>query len=411
MLQRLIIYTVFLFSAIGCAGGDPTEPYIPDGKKMYSKLELKHKAILLSVHEPYDTIRLVAVPRNPLGDSIQHTGSLSFRQLNPLDASIRLDSSGFVKARAASNGSRIEVKLTIGSVTQLDTAVIMVRTELPVRKVQRTEFFPLPPDSSWLWAGERSSSNARKYERWLRIFDDDEVIIPSAQLVVSYSWDDWGVLSFSTGSGAHYPSASGLAGETYIHAKLFAYDTALHDSVLFQRIDPPVRIVVIDRIVPAQGEPSIAFFPGTLYAKTGNTVFFANMLGLWSGSSFCILGPALCGNKILHEQEHVGTKLFWVDSVDIQFENPDLVDVGDSYGTMYFSANLIWPTDGGNGNIPAFAFTRCENFGAAPRDDCGGLKVGTLDPGVRARKFNTPGIYHYSSTRYPGVRGTIIVED
>ncbi len=400
-----------LILAGGACGEDPVEAHTVDVSTLFARLELNHKAIILSLNESFDSVQLSAVPRNLRGELLPYTEPVQFRRLNELDTTVSVNADGFVTARVATNGTRVEASLTIDGITRTDTTLIMVRSESPVRKLSHIEFFPLPPDSSWRWGGY---PNAIGYERWVRFFDTGMTLVPASQAVVAYSWENNDVVSIS--SQKPYPTAFGVLGETYIHARVYAYGKVLSDSVLFRRIEPTAKFVVIDRIVPSNGTPSIVFYPAKLEVNPGTTVIFFNMRGMFNGSlGACSSASYFCGNRILHTISFTGSRIGWVDSVDVEFDNPVNVESGDTYGRIAYKGagllGLAYPSDRGVGNIAPFSFVRCEVIpGGTSNTNCGGRGIGLLDPGFRSRKFTIPGTYNYTSVRFPGVTGSITVK-
>lgn len=401
----VVCCVIWLLAA--CGAEKPTEPMISDPSTLYHSLQLEHKAIIVSTFAPYDTVQLRVTPRNLLGDVIAYDGAVQFRRLNELDTSVRVDPDGLVNAQSTTSGTRVIASLTIEGITRADTATIMVRNEFPIQKIEKLEFFPLSPDSSWRWAGWRAAIG---YERWVRFFGDGDAPIPQNQAVVAYRWDDDDVVSGAL--DRPYESAWGEIGETYIHASVYAYGKRISDSVLFSRVEPTVKFVVVDRIVPEQSEPSIVFFPGTLQVQPGTTVIFFNSIGV-RNSGFARCTPTyFCGNRVLYTQVFPeGYELFWVDSVDIQFEDPENVLAGESYGNLQdYSVQGSFPSDQGVGNVDAFSIVRCETVSGASRA-CDGSSSVNRDPGYRSRKFTKPGTYKYTSSRFPGATGTIIVKE
>lgn len=391
-----------------CGSEKPTEPMVSDPSKLYYSLELEHKAIIVSTFTPYDTVQLRVAARNMVGNVIAHEETVQFRRLNELDTSVRVDPDGMVYAQSTTPGTKVIASLTIDGITLADTATIMVRNESPVEKIAKLEFFPLLPDSAWRWGGWRAAIG---YERWVRFFGDNDAPIPSTQAIVTYKWDNDAIVSYI--SDKPYESAWGLIGETYIHASVYAYGTALSDSVLFRRVEPTAKFVLVDRIVPAHGDPSIVFYPGTLQIRPGTTVIFFNSTGFWTQLfTFCRPTVDFCGNRILYTQEFPqGYELYWVDSVDIQFDQPGNVLAGDSYGRMEYAVGTnAFPSDQGVGDIEAFSVIHCETRSGFSRA-CNGLARTLYDPGYRSRKFTVPGTYRYTSSRFPGVTGTIIVKE
>ncbi len=418
LLSRLTcaLAGALVLTLCACAGMEPTEAKTQDIATLYAKLEADFRSAVISVHQPYDTVQLHAVPRNPYGEALPTSETLRFRKYTPNDTTFEIDSLGMVHARFPSRASRVVIELTVNGMMRADTVLFAIRADLPIRTVARTEYFPLSPDSNWVWS---SSSSPGSYRNWLRLFDTNGSVIPMSDVQAVYNtnfwWDDETI--FQGMGNMTYASLIEVLGETYIHTKFYAYGKVFTDSVLFRRVEPTARFVVVNEVFPANGERSIAFYPSVLRARPGNTIFFINRKGY---SNERLNGPCGtntiddCRNRQIYSRDSGAVRIAWVDSVDVVFDDPTHIVAGDSYGTMTFLKSNIFPADGGTGNIPPFSRTDCyvPSTTAGPeRCTTAGASFLGIDPGVRARKFTTPGTYRYSSTRFPGVGATIIVEE
>ncbi len=387
---------------VGCRGELPTAPVKQDAASLLGRLDINYKTIVLSLHAPYDTVRLDAIPRNLYGDELPYSGKFTFRRLNILDQTVSVDSNGLVTANAATSATKVEVSLILDGVMRSDTATIMVRGESPVVKIARLEFSPQAPDSAWRWAGNGALLPTAN---WVRLYNEQNQLIPNNRAAIGFSWDNPGVV----GQARYIDIYSNRTlGESWIHAKVYAYDTILSDSFLFRRIEPTIKFVVIDRIVPVIGPPSMVFYPSELEVQTGSTIVFMNR----SGTGDLPNTKDFWGNRILRATNFNDYMLQWVDSTDIVFDNPTNVLTGDSYrnvGVKEF--NVTFLTDGGSGNIPSFSWVLCKRVNVDNPIVCNGNATEIVDIGYRSRKFNTVGTYHYSSTQFPGAHGTIIVKE
>ncbi len=112
----------------GCVPDLVTRP-AQDPAELFWALKLNHRAITLDVTAPYDTVQLVATPKNV--DGIPLTAPPAVRY-STLDTTIRLSPTGFVRASSvtASTGARVIASLTVNGVSLADTAFIRVTKNL-----------------------------------------------------------------------------------------------------------------------------------------------------------------------------------------------------------------------------------------------------------------------------------------
>lgn len=115
---------ILLGASLAC-GSDTTGTAPLPGSQLYMQLTLNHHAITLATVAPYDTITLIATPRNADGAPLPATARPTFATS---DTSITIDSTGLVRvfAAATKTGIVVTARLTVRGVTLVDTAYVNV---------------------------------------------------------------------------------------------------------------------------------------------------------------------------------------------------------------------------------------------------------------------------------------------
>ncbi len=406
-ILNAVVGVLGLAAMMGCMGESPTKPAYDDAADVYSALQLNYNAITLSTHSPYDTVQLKAVPVNLFGETLQYSeDSIEFRLLSVLDTSIRISPKGKIITNTATGGTRVEASLTINGIKRTAVALVMVRDELPVRRVERIEFAPLPPDSSWRWAVSGATIG---HEKWLRAYDFNGQLIPTSNYTASFSFSDPRLNS------QQYPNSGIPVGEGYIYTKFYAYDTSFRDSSIIKRIEPPYRFVVAIDVYPAEGGSRLIVQPDSINIKLGTTAYFINKSGY--SNSMCQTYQ-WCKDRSYNVKEYGDMRLVWFDSLDIVFDTPVMADAGQNlsafgsgrFFTLLATAGMIGAltSDGSIGNIESFGGVNCDGDRLGK---CGDFSQGIVDRGYRARQFNTPGKVRFHSTKHPGIKGVIVVTE
>lgn len=411
---------------IGCQTQDYVQPQVRDASSLFARLEMNHKAIMLSIHEPYDTVQLTARPFNVFDDVLPHDTPVTFNAIADIDGKIQVDSTGFVKALGETNQIAIEASLTIDGIRFTDTAFIMIRADNPVRKVGKIEA-TYSGDSTWVWGGFGFTFDMiGSFSVW----DASGASIPISQRLIEYRVPPNRNMFSGRPRTTDYIDLYPLnveyesLGELVIKGALYAYGTYHEDSLTISWVEPNAAVVAVGRVAPRDREETIVFYPGDITLPVGSTVIFVNGAPVGEvplGADWTNFD----GFPRLRTKDFSGSRLEWVDSVDIVFDNLDGVGPGNPIrllgSTGYWltgSPAELFESDGESGDIALFSKTYCaENFVVGGDMFCGGLIRDErrpdrfIDRGYRSRRFDKVGVYRFHSTRYPEVKGTITITE
>ncbi len=330
------------------ACNDPAEPDTPllPADQIFWSLTLNYKAVNLAMAQPYDTVRLVAVPRNVYGDILPNAPAATF--LPSADLAIAVASNGLIRAvnQTGPNGIRAVATLTYGGVTRTDTAFICV-TNVPSPQAVKTFSIAVQPGDSLIVSASGILADSRS--KRLRIITTDTNGIAIPRVIAFYE-----------------TSAPGVA--------------------------------TVNR---QTGLTSIQFHPGTFVVRASALVYGV----VKSDSLPFTVTNSLSGTITLKKsklESHVtllrGGDMAWInattDSIDIVFDDSLAVQ-------RPFGSTLIGMLYGdAAGNIAPFAGDPSFTLN----------QISTLGPVVvRVRSFPVPGTYKYTSRRNPNVRGTVHV--
>ncbi len=334
----------------GC--GDPSEPttFLQTPRDLFSSLKLNYRAINLAMVAPYDTVTLVATPRNALGEVLVDAPVSEFKSES--DRIIVLPN-GVIKGigQTSANGSRIFVTMTVNGVTLSDTARIVV-TNVPVPPILKSFSMQLPTGDSAFMAAPHLYDNVSK-KIMARALDSSGVQIP--RTIVYYQTENQDVGAFSDDWNPAFLGYS--RGETMLYTSAMVYGIPMHDSLLMTVTDRRVQVLYIKDGLSVQRETTIA---------AGGGVFWLN---------------------------------FTNDSLDIVFDDPNVA-------AKSCCTPVGMRLSDTSGNIDPFVRDLTK-----PIYPPGGfITFPRLDPDIaKGRSFYQPGRYKYHSTRRPDIWGTVVV--
>jgi hypothetical protein len=341
-----VLSALALVGLVSC--GDSTVPTqsIEDPAQMFWALTLDQHAVTLAMTPPFDTLALIATPRNPSGTPLDGLGPVTFTSTDL--TKVRVGPDGVLQAVAPGTRIRVIARLEAQGVTKVDTVAVDVTPTAPASPVASLSVQPIPPDSAKLG----NNSFGKLIEP--RVTDADGNPY-SGLLVDVISLEP--TLGFIADRYAGLLGAQGRLGHARIVASATAYGVRLADTVTY-RFGLPVAALI--EIHPGSMEGVAAattFVPAGVRVGLGATV-------LWQ------FAPDL--------------------PTDVTFEEPAFAEE-DPVGINGIGALS------GSGDIPTSTgctFAHPEAIFA----EC-----------LRARKFTVPGVYRYHSV-VTGVEGQIIVE-
>ncbi len=218
---------------------DVVGPPSQDMDALLWSLKLNHHAVVLSLAAPYDTVQLIAIPRNVSDVELESPSTVTY---TTTDTTIRLNANGFVRASSVtpSAGARVVVKVNSGQVTLIDTAFIHVKSATPPPSVPRTFFVARTDADSLKDAGSSYIPNPvdtlgsgwpqLKYSTPTFIgrvvtMDGDTIALP-----VYYSSSDNTVSTINRSTGVATLVRPGVV---TFYATSYVYGTLVQDSVQF----------------------------------------------------------------------------------------------------------------------------------------------------------------------------------
>lgn len=342
-----------MLALVGC-GVDVAEPYVPvtDAARLYFALTLDHKAINLSTVAPYDTIRLVATPRNAQGQALSGMAAPTFHVSDTL--SLRVGPDGLVQALQPGQGMLVVAELTDGgNVRHVDTAVVNVSSEAAPPTLQSLSIHAVPPELPVRAVAPQEGFFGAVLEIAgipvlppvvAHATDAGGLEIPG--LAVHYESRNPAIATINHSTGEIFPMRPG---QVRIVATTTAYGVTKADSADYT-IAPPVY----------QGIPVEHDSSGTVRFALDDVVIGRDGVVFWYNPS--------------------------AGQVDIVFEGPGPAE------EMTPVCNAFGPPLCGGGNIEAFG------------DAAGDLTT------IRVRRFPTPGVYTYRSP-LTGATGRIVVDE
>ena len=354
MRARALGLALSATAVLAACAPDTTQPApTTDPSALYWSLTVDHEAVTLSLHPPYDTIRLVATPYTLSGAVVSGGSQPHFKSTD--FTRVQVDSTGLVRAIKA--GKRIQVVAvdTVGNVVHADTVwVNVIDAADPPPVLATLSIQPIAPDRA------KTALVRRFYDPVPRLVaratDANGNAIPIDSLAVRYTSSDPSVATIDPVSGliTHYLQVGTV---TFI-ASATAFGVTKADTLPFTLGLPLQEEIIIQTPVDVQGNTVVAFPP-----------------------SPTIIGV---GGDVIWENEHQVP-------VDVTFDDPTNAGQDDTACTL---------------KSPQFAVAYC---GAGDVPAWSADTSGDFNMNKRVRQFRAPGTYHYHDT-HTGAAGTIIVQ-
>ena len=372
---RLVRWLVVALALSGCDDVPEVVTFEPitDPRELFASVTLEHRAINLSTAAPYDTFRLVPVPRNALGEPIAGLPAPTFESSDTTRVWVTPD--GLLQARRATDFERpvyIVAKVVAeNNIAHVDTALVHVTANPNPPRIQSLRISPDPsrtmdveiPSEGLFYYGMLYLASGMPLQEVLSMMEPrlvPQFLDESGRPVMTGS--AYMAVDFRSSN----PDALGVRSSGYMNpfrietvrvtARAVVYGVEVSDSV-------DVRVVYPTHIGIAITEDE----HGNLSLKPKEVTVSPNARVLWINAS---------GSP-----------------VDIVFDRPD--DVVDDPELC----NRMGGDFCGRGDIPAFT--------GGPED--------MLDPSrmlnaMRLRRFPEPGVYTYRST-LTGLTGRLVVKD
>jgi hypothetical protein len=194
----------------------------------YWSLTLNHRAIMLALQSPYDTVQLVATPGNLIGAPVSGLSPVTY---STRDTAVTVSPTGLVTARYATDDRMTPVvatlRDTIHGITRVDTALVVV-TALPAPHFAQFSIQPQPGDSAKRSRDFRSfpwPAHVRDASGTL-VCDETQCTIP-----VAYTSSNVYVAEIDRTTGFVDPIDTG---HVTLTASTFAYGQSYRDTVMFR---------------------------------------------------------------------------------------------------------------------------------------------------------------------------------
>ena len=242
-LSSLIIgwYIAIVVGTTAC--GDSvlsSTPFIPTDSVFWS-LTLNHRAVNLSTTSPYDTIQLIALPRNIRGDILTDIPPATFTST---DSSVLVFPDGRIQGKTqqrASQSAPVVATLTYRGVTRVDTAFVRV-TNVAEPPMLHKFRFEVPP-------GDSTRIASRGFEEiWttsvpLTVRDAADATIP--RLNVYYESSDPAIAEVNRHTGM---LTALLPGSVTVRASAMVYGVAMTDSITYTVTDPLAIVFILGEV-------------------------------------------------------------------------------------------------------------------------------------------------------------------
>ena len=384
---------------VGCSGDTLNgPPRSVDAAHAYWALQIQQPhAITLALTPPYNTVRLTAIPRNPNGQPLTGLGTVQYTAAG--DSSVLVDSTGLVTARKVTGQTTVVATLldVQQHVTLADTVYIQVTATVP-RLPLTLSVQPVAGDSAvrplqqtnnlFLWGVTVVDSAAR--DTLCQVTDG-----PCGALLMQIVSSNPAIVRQQTYDLTRTPVENQrleiqrnnccawiqyTLGSAYLTATALAYGTVLRDSVLL-KIKPGSQYQVSLLMTTSDN---------VVYTPVGFDVPRSLTLGAGAVVQWNVYAS---GNTT---------------PFDVKFDQPAAADTASCSLDSSFAGilPLAFPPTGSRDVAPFGNDTTGFQPGSVFQvvfPDTGGYIV---DPtwfanNCRARRFSTPGVYHWHSSLFP----------
>jgi len=267
--RRLVVLVVLAVLPLvpACQGDHLNPPPLVDPTVLYWDLALNHQAVTLSTTAPYDTLTLIATPRNQAGEALTGLPAPQYHSTDPGRVVVTADGI-LVAEQVTSDPVAVIATLTTDNLKHVDTVLVRV-VDAPTPPVLGTfSIDPVPPDSakyamrssdvipnSYLLnhlvhaadaSGMSLADVSVDFDPWDIGFTAS---VPIADLLVSFRSSDTTVAVINTrsiGSGMQIFTLVGLRpGTTKLYASTTAFGVTKADTLSFRIGLPLVNQVTI----------------------------------------------------------------------------------------------------------------------------------------------------------------------
>lgn len=222
------LVTVFVSGLLAGCGSDAAGPHATASTFSYWSLTFNHQAVMLALQAPYDTVQLVATPRDLRNAPVAGLGSVTY-SVN--DTAVTVSTTGLVTAHSATEGGMVPVvatlRDTVHGVTHVDTAMVMVTT-LPGPRFAQFSIHPTQGDSA------KRSMDFGAFPWPVQVRDASGTILcdeTQCNIPVAYTSSNVYVAQIDRTTSYVAPADTGYV---TLAASTFAYGQAYRDTVRFR---------------------------------------------------------------------------------------------------------------------------------------------------------------------------------
>lgn len=373
--------SLVLVLALACGDETLNTPQPPEPSQLYWDLQLNHRAVTLSTRAPYDTLTLVATPRNIAQEPLTGLSAPRYTSDNG-EYVVVTDEGELVALRATAPDAFVKVTATLTAANLKHSDYVLVRVvddpELPV--LATFSVHPVPPDSAKV-----ALTRSITVKDTLPMRATDATGAPITDLLVSFRAAGTRPHSLSTGTGNEFLGLDEITGEivgllpgtTTINAVTTLFGVTKADTLRYRIGLPITGVVVVTK--RSDGTPGSTAPDPVLTLATGAAV-------AWNAS---IADTTM--------------------DLDITFTDPTHVASFPGSSVYPYATTFLAICD-----IQAFVFgpaaVNCTNGGNFVLPVIQNPFTGSAILGTAVRTFPVPGTYVYRSVGH-GLEGRIVIID
>jgi hypothetical protein len=391
-LRSLLLVVAAGLSLAACRGDSLKPPAEPDDRTLFWGLELNHHAVTLGLPgSGYDTLQLVAMPRNRFGEPLTGLPPVQYTPRDPERVAVTSDGQLVARASTGFGAAWVVASVTTNNLKHEDSVWVKVMAADQRPELATFSIHPVPPDTAKAAALQIGGPLAQENFAStlpLRMADPAGVSLLAGRLPVYLRSSDPSVATPGTvysqdvkREALATTSERGLTffgrrpGSVTFYAEATVFGARKADTLSY-RIGWPLFGEV--NVGPtAQGYPPGTFLQPAVTIATGGIV-------RWTMPTLVRSGGTLADSVLV---------------VDVTFADGTVANVA-AFGPSSPYYDLL-------GGFCFFPVADCNagSFELGP-----GIDFDSSEPLTALRTFTEPGIYEYRST-INGTRGRIVVVD
>jgi plastocyanin len=265
---RLVPFALLM---LACESGSVAPTPITDPSKLYAQLTLDQHAITLSTTPPYDTITVVATPRNALGQLL--TGLPTPFYQSTAVQQVWVSPDGVLHGIAGAYQVMVTATLTLDNHTLADTMLVDVVDGPPPQFLASFTAHTVPPESTNVAVGSVVNLAVQALDSTGTPLDFPTVYFgtsdPSRATIDRTFGDITGV----------------RPGPVTFYTTMTYFGVRAADSVTYN-VSPPLSGTVQILADSTQGTPVNRFFPSEIKIAVGGQIAWSNTTGVLTDVTF-----------------------------------------------------------------------------------------------------------------------------